>query len=164
MKFISRILAAIIKVVSNILKWLLDWLKNQPPITPGPHITQVDPFLTYPGSVIDIAGSGFAATLDGNAIMVGGQPARVIRASATALKVIASLDARDGPITVATGSNTAVSPNDFKAKSYPLPGSGEDGPPAYFEGAPNLVQGDVPSTGTLRVLVVLVNPTDVVPA
>jgi M6 family metalloprotease-like protein len=132
--------------------------------TPSPHITQVNPFLTYPGSVIDIVGEGFADTLDGNTVMVGGQPARVIHASTTALKVIVSLDALDGPITVDTGGNTWVSPNDFKAKPYPLPGSGEDGPPAYFEGAQNLLQGDLPSTGTLRALVVLVNPTDVVPS
>ncbi len=161
--FIANIFTSIIKAIKNFFKWLADLFKHKPPIPVGPHITQVDPFHTYPGSVIDIIGSGFAATLDGNTVSAGGQPARVIRASTSALKVIASLDAHDGPITVETGGNTGNSPNDFKARPYPLPGSGEDGPPAYFEGGENLQQGDLPSTGTMKVLVSLVNPSDVVP-
>jgi len=152
------------KLLFSFFKKLLDWLRRHPPVSPGPKITRVDPFITYPGSVIDITGSGFAATLDGNTVVIGGQPARVIRATTTTLKVIASLDSHDGPITVATAGNTGTSPNNFKAKPYPKPGGGEDGPPSYFEGGQNLQPGDLPSTGALRVLVVLVNPSDTIPA
>jgi hypothetical protein len=163
MNSFSKFFSSLAQAVLKFLDWLLDLLRQKPPVTPGPHITQVSPVNTFPGSVIDITGTSFTATLDGNNVVVGGQPARVIRASSTSLKVIASLAALDGPITVETGGITATSPKDFKAKPYPLPDSGEDGPPAYFEGAQDLQPGDLPSTGTLKVLVVLVNPSDVVP-
>jgi len=163
MKSVLKFLNSLVTAVSSIIKKLLDWLNGRPPIATGPKITQVDPLFTYPGSVINITGSGFAATLDGNTVMVGGQPARVIRATTTSLKVIASLDAHDGPVTVTTAGNTGTGASNFKAKPYPFPGDGDDGPPSYFEGAQNLQPGDLPSTGTLRVLVVLVNPSDTVP-
>ncbi len=171
--FVANIFQNIAKAISEAIKKFFKWIHDlfghesdeppEPPIPPGPVVTQANPFHTYPGSVIDIAGSGFAPTLNGNNVKVGGQPARVIRASATDLKVIASLDAQDGPITVETGGNTGTNPDDFKARPYPLPGSGDDGPPAYFEGGANLQPGDLPSTGTVKVLVSLVNPTDEVP-
>ncbi len=164
MKVLSRILISILKLLHAILKLIEDWLKGRHPVPAGPVITQVDPFEAFPGDVIDLHGSGFAAALDGNIVTVGGQLARVIRAEATKLKVIVSLDAQDGPVTVQTGGLTANSPQDFKAKPYPTPGSGEDGPPSYFEGGPNLQPGDLPSTGAMPVLVVLVNPTDIAPA
>ncbi len=164
MKVLYQILVAILKFLEAILKLISDWLNKKPPVPIGPVITQVDPFEAFPGDVIDISGGGFSAALDGNTVMVGGQPARVIRAAANKLKVIASLDAQDGPVKVQTGGLTAASPQDFKAKPYPVPGSGDDGPPAYFEGGANLQPGDLPSTGTMRVLVVLVNPKDIVPA
>ncbi len=154
----SRVQLSIIDFLDRILKWILGWLR------PKIQITQVSPINTYPGSVIDITGSGFSTALDGNTVMVGGKPGRVIRGSTTNLKVIVNLEAIDGPITVTNGSNTATSPQDFKAKPYPKPGSGEDGPPSYFEGAQNLQPGDLPSTGTMHVLVALVNPSDIVPA
>lgn len=138
-------------------------IPKRKPLIASPKITKAHPLLTYPGSVIDITGSGFSVALDGNKVFVGGQPARVIRSSNTGLKVIASLDAHDGPIRVEAGSKTGISPSDFKAKPYPVPGSGDDGPPIYFEGAHNLSMGDQPSTGILKVLVSLVNPADVVP-
>lgn len=86
MNLILKIIAFLVETMRTIIKWLLDWVLHHPPSTPGPHITQVNPFFAYPGSVIDITGSGFAAVLDGNIVMVGGEPARVIRASGTALK------------------------------------------------------------------------------
>jgi len=160
----SSFFSSIAKAIRKFFDWIRDLFRHKSPVTPGPHITLVKPFKTYPGSVMDIIGTGFTATLNGNNVMVGGQPARVIRAETTALKVIASLAANDGPITLETGGIIATSPDDFKAKSYPVPGGGEDGPPSYFEGGQNLQPGDLPSTGTMKVLVSLVNPTDVVPA
>jgi len=164
MKSFLKFLKSLLSAGINIIKKLPDWLRGHKPVLPGPKIILVKPVRTYPGSVINIIGSGFAETLDGNTVTVGGQPARVLRATNTELKVIASLASKDGPITVTTSGATATSPENFKAKPYPLPGGGEDGPPSYFEGAQNLQPGDLPSTGTLRVLVVLVNPADTVPA
>ena len=160
---IASFFSSIGKAIRRFFDWVRDLFRRRPPVTPGPKITIVKPFKAYPGSVIDISGSGFDSSLDGNKVKIGGQPARVIRASSTQIKAIASLDANDGPISVEVGGFTGTSPDDFKAKPYPIPGSGEDGPPSYFEGGQNLQQGDLPSTGTMNVLVSLVNPTDEVP-
>ena len=53
---------------------------------------------------------------------------------------------------------------DFRVLPWPASGSGEDGPPIFFEGSGDGSTGDVPTTGTIKVLVCLSYPTDRMPA
>ena len=130
----------------------------------GPSITKFTPVVAYPGSIIEIKGTGFGPLRENNVVSIGGVKARVIEASKTYLKVISSYKTKSGKIKVTVGAVAALSAVNFKLKEYPTPGSAEDGPPILLEGTGTPSSGDVPPTGNLNVLVVLVNPTDVVPA
>jgi hypothetical protein len=111
--------------------------------------------------MLEIRGQNFALDRTENTVTVAGKPAIVVYASSTKLKVITDLATTSGPVKVKIGIYTAVGPYDFQALPYPQ--AVEDGPPIFMTGAGFGLTGDVPSTGTLNVLVVLVNPTDRVP-
>ena len=156
----KKFLTAIAKFINR----LLEWLKYLIAGLQGPSITAIDPITEYAGSIIDITGNNFGSLREQNIVTIGGVTARVIEASPTKLKVLSSVKTLTGKIRVKTGSHEAVSPYDFNVKSYPAPGSNEDGPPIVVDGTGFPSAGDVPPTGTLNVMVVLVNPTDRVPA
>jgi hypothetical protein len=129
----------------------------------APVISHFAPRKGYPGAMLKIYGSHFAATRQDNLVTVGGQPALVVQATTTILEVITDLKTVTGPVEVKVGTHTATSPLPFKVLPYPSPHLEVDGPPILFEGEGLGQQGDVPSTGTLNVLVVLMNPADRVP-
>ncbi len=97
-------------------------------------------------------------------VTVGGKPAEVVYSSPTILKAITELSTGTGSLEVKVGANRASAIYDFKLLPYPKPGVEVDGSPILFAGEGYGQRGDVPPTGTLNVLVVLVNPTDRVPS
>jgi hypothetical protein len=134
------------------------------PFLRGPSIQDFAPRRAYAGAAIEISGSNFSAARAENTVTVGGKPTMVVEASSTRLKVITDRTAQTGPVKVAVGVLTASGPFDFEVLPYPLPGSEQDGPPILFAGQGQGNPGDAPSTGTLKVLISLVNPSDTVPA
>ena len=143
-----------------------DWrlqIRDLFPLRPrGPRITDFDPVAGQPAERMVIRGSGFASTREGNDVTVGGKPAIVVDAQPGTLVALLSADTVTGPVEVTVDGRSAVGPVDYEVLSYPAPE--EDGPPIMFAGAGSAAAGGLPPTGTARVLVVLVAPSDSVPA
>ncbi|MBI2884126.1 MAG: IPT/TIG domain-containing protein [Candidatus Methylomirabilis oxyfera] len=137
------------------------------PLPPsGPVIVDFQPWQGYAGTLMVIAGSGFAEERQANQVEVGGKPARVIAAESNRLTVITHHLSRTGPVKVTVEAVTAMGPRDFAILPWPTPSACDDGPPYSYAGAgvgdaPSA--GTVPTTGTARILVVVCNPTDLVP-
>ena len=136
------------------------------PVT-GPVIADFQPWRGYAGSLVIIVGSGFSEDRSANQVEIGGKPALVIAAESDRLTVISHHQAQTGEVKVTVTGETATGPRNFEVLAWPEPGSEEDGPPFSFPGAgpggaPSA--GTVPPTGTARILVVVCNPTDEVPA
>jgi len=142
---------------------LRDWLELNFPFIVGPTITFFEPTAGPPETLVTIHGSNFSTVRADNQVSVGGQPAFVASASSTELKVITASTIVDGPVKVTVGTHTAAGPQDFLVLGYPSAGAGDDGPPIAFEGAGQGNQGDVNPIGTIRVLVALVTPNDLIP-
>jgi M6 family metalloprotease-like protein len=142
---------------------LYEWLHVRLPWLVGPAITSFTPASGYGGTLIEVDGYNFAQKREDNAVTIAGKPARVITANDTQLLVIAPHDVETGPLELTIGPNTVTGPYDFTLLAYPQPGDGTDGPPIEYEGHGQGQAGDQPSTGTLKVAVALVNPTDKVP-
>lgn len=134
------------------------------PFLTGPVMDSFTPREAHPGAMLVVSGRNFAAKREDNTVTAGGRPALVVAATSTELKVLTSTDAVTGPVRVKVGTRSSTAPYDLVTLSYPRPGSEDDGPPIYFAGAGQGQPGDLPSTGTLNLLVVLVNPTDRIPA
>jgi IPT/TIG domain len=143
----------------ELLSWVLpkwiDWWR-------GPKISDFAPRTGYAGDVLDIVGSGFDADRLENTVTVGGAQAMVLQATPTTLKVLTDDTTVDGPVTVQVGAKTGTGPDDFRLAPYPL--DDQDGPPISYAGQGEGQSGDVSSKGTGKILVVLVNPSDRVPA
>lgn len=131
---------------------------------PGPRIDGFTPAKGYPGTVLEIKGAKFGAARDDNHVEVGGKEALVLEASPNRLKVLAAVGTETGRVQVRVDSLTAIGPYDFKVLKYPVPDSEEDGPPILHMGAGKGQAGGLPSTGTIRLLVMPVHPSDRVPA
>lgn len=140
------------------------YLDRALPLLRGPSVDDFKPRSGFAGSTIVITGRNFSPVRGDNLVSVGGKPALVVEAAAGRLRVISDKGAVTGPVSVKIGAKTAAGPCHFRVRPYPEPGSGKDGPPIYFAGKGLGAAGDVPSIGTLNVLVVLVNPSDRVPA
>ena len=143
---------------------LKEYLDSNLPFLVKPAIADFSPRMGYAGTMLEIRGNGFASARQDNEVSVGGNAAKVVQASPASLKVITDLAASTGPVEVKVGTHIAKGPEDFRIQRYPDPGLENDGPPIHFDGRGEGQTGDLPSTGTLRLLVVLVNPTDRVPA
>ena len=129
----------------------------------GPEIFDFAPPLGRAGCSVSIIGINFSDRLIDNSVEVGGRPARVVAATTTDLTVLTDIDVMDGPVVVSVAGIDATSTTDFRVLSYPT--EAEDGPPIRFAGAgEGNAAGQLPATGTTRVLVALVHPTDRVPA
>lgn len=155
--------AATIRALAASPLKLRDWLDRHLPFVVGPRITHFEPTAGPPTTLVTIHGSRFSAVRHENVVEVGGRPAYVAGASATELKVVTAADVQNGPVKVTVGGHMAAGPQDFLVLGYPSSGAGDDGPPIAFEGAGEGAQGDANPIGTLRVLVALVTPNDLVP-
>lgn len=130
----------------------------------GPQIADFQPYMGYSGTVMTIIGNNFSDIREKNIVKVGGQNAFVVEASPNQLLVLTSPDTSTGTVEVQVDSETAVGPRPFEKLPWPKPGSGEDGPPYSYAGKGyGAGAGGVPSTGTARMLVVVCNPTDLIP-
>ena len=141
---------------------LRDWLEQMIPELVGPRIDSFDPPGAPRGTILTIRGTRFAANRADNQVTIGGATVPVLAASSNELRVLATKEVDSGPVKIKIGARTAVSPYDFVVKGYP--GAGEDGPPVFALGAGDGAAGDVDPIGTLRVLVVVCQTTDRVPA
>ena len=138
-------------------------------------ILDFGPTSGYQGTLVTIEGAGFSTTLSDNHVRIGGVDAVVVSATNVSLEALVGIGATTGPIEVSVAGGTpTTSANDFTLLDWPAADSGLDGPPIFYArpvgGAPKIISApgpaarDLPSTGTIRVLVVPSYPTDVVPA
>lgn len=157
-----------LRIAEHLLdRYKLDRFLELYPLPPsGPAIVDFQPWQGHAGTLLIIAGCGFAEERHANSVEVGGRPARVIAAEPDRLTVITHHQTRTGAVKVTVDGLTAAGPRDFDVLAWPKPDAGDDGPPYSYAGAgtggaPSA--GTVPSTGTARILVVVCNPTDLVP-
>ncbi len=149
--WLSRILNGALRIIQGIFGIF----------TPGPSVSTFNPIRGYPGTALAINGANFASLREDNLVTVGGAKALVVAASASQLKVITSLDTVSGPVKVEVGGKAGSGPVDFDALGRP--DSTKDGPPILYTGSGRGVEQGAPSTGTLRVLVVLCHASDLTP-
>ncbi len=133
------------------------------PLPMNPIILSFEPLEGYQGTLVTITGTNFSATRLDNQVKIGGVAAIVVSATPTQLEALVGFGAADGPVEVTVGGATGVSSDSFKLLDWPTAGSGEDGPPIFYSGAGDGETGDLSSTGTADVLVVVAYPTDRVP-
>lgn len=125
----------------------------------GPRIDSFVPGDGWPGTVLTVAGAGFASARDDNLVTVGGDRALVLAASTTELRVLAGEGTVTGPIEVKTPAGDVTSADVFNVQPWPEPDDVTTmGAPVFFhgpqDGTPKLGVADQP------VLVVLTYPTD----
>ena len=141
---------------------LRDWLDVQLPWLLGPRITSVEAAGGQRGTILTVHGVRFAAKRADNEVKINGTVVPVLATTSDTLKVLATKDVDTGPVTVTVGGRTATSAQPFTVRGYP--GDGDDGPPVLSSGAGDGAPGDVNPIGTIRVMVVLCQATDRVPA
>lgn len=141
---------------------LKDWIDAYLPKWIGPRIDSLDPVWGQRGTILTIRGAHFAAVRSDNHVTIGGREAPVLAATTTELKVLVTKDMDGGPVNLKIGGHTSAAPHDFVLRS--CSGEGEDGPPVFAIGAGNGAAGDVNPIGTIRVLVVVCQSKDQVPA
>ena len=141
---------------------LRDWLDLHIPWLIGPRIDSFDPPGGQRGTILTIRGVRFAPNRSDNQVTIGGKDVPVLAASATELKVLATKDVDSGPVKVKIGTRAATGAYDFAVKGYP--GESDDGAPVFATGAGDGAAGDVNPIGTIRVLVVVCQAADKVPA
>src|SRR5438445_4792971 len=141
---------------------LRDWLDLHIPWFIGPRVDALEPAGGQRGTIITVHGTRFAANRTDNEVTINGTAVPVLAASSNALKVLATKDVDSGAVQVKVGTRTASSPYAFTVKGYP--GAGDDGPPVYGTGEGSGATGDVNPIGTIRVMVVLCQASDRMPA
>lgn len=139
-----------------------DWLEKYHPWLVGPRITAIEPAGAQRGAIVTVRGSGFSTNRADNGVTIGGLAVPVLAASAHELKVLVTRDVDTGKVEVTIGSHTAAAPLDFTV--MPFPGDDDDGPPVFAAGAGDGAMGDVNPIGTIRVMVVVCQASDRVPA
>ena len=138
------------------------WLDHHLPWLVGPRIDSFDPPGGQRGTILTIRGAHFAGTRADNHVTIGGTAVPVLAATDTELKILVTKNVDSGPVKVAVGTHVAAGAHDFSVGGYP--GAGEDGPPVFAMGAGQGAAGDVNPIGTVRVLVVVCQASDKVPA
>ena len=141
-----------------------------------PVITSFSPATGYQGTLVTIEGIGFSSALRDNHVRIGGVDAIVVTATDGHLEALVGFGATTGPIEVSVAGGASTTTTDsFAIVDWPAAGSGENGPPIFYGGpasgsgapkkrwAAGLTHRDLPSTGTINVLVVPSYPTDTVP-
>jgi hypothetical protein len=127
-------------------------------------VASFSPTSGYQGTLIHIEGSGFAEKQTVNKVRIGNVDAIVVESTPTSIDAIVGLNATSGTVEVTVNDETITAADAFTLAPWPGPGSAEDGPPMFYKGAGAGVLKDLPSTGTIKVLVVPGYPTDLVPA
>ncbi|WP_066498163.1 IPT/TIG domain-containing protein [Abyssisolibacter fermentans] len=160
-------------LVSNIKEHLVDpekfqqFIDNHAISTTEPNIIEFQPRKGYSGTTMVIVGHNFSEKRTENFVEVGGKPAHVVESSSNRLLVLTDPFTENGLVKVTVGNSTAVGPGNFEKLPWPKPGSEKDGPPYSFygresgNGIPST--GNIPATGTVKVLVVPSYPTDLTP-
>jgi len=146
---------------------------------PTVEVVDFHPSDAYAGVALAIVGNRFSEDRAANLVKVGNRPAFVVEATTTRLLVLTDPTCETGPVEVTVDGHLATAPRDFHVRPWPAPGTGAEAPPYSYEGrglpgdgggwaaggSPGTASaGDLPATGTARVLVVLTYPTDMVPA
>jgi hypothetical protein len=139
------------------------WLDLHIPWLVGPHISSFDPPNGQRGTIMTVRGWNFAPARADNLVRIGGTNAPVLAASNNELKVLVTKDVDTGPVEVKVGTHTTTGVGNFNITGYPGE-SDEDGPPVFAMGAGAGDAGDVNPIGTIRVLVVVCQAGDMVPA
>ena len=121
----------------------------------APVVESFYPIRGCPGVMLDITGSNFSTTRAANHVTVGGAKAHVVSVNSTNIRVITSYLTKTGPLEVEVSGRSALGPVDFQALPWPSNRVKEDGPPILLTGfSRGRRGGDMPSTGTLSVLIV----------
>lgn len=141
---------------------LRDWLNTHIPTFVGPRIDTFDPSSGERGTILTIHGNNFARNRADNKTTIGSTVVPVLKAEPTLLKVLVTKDVDSGPVKITVGTHSAQSAYDFTIKGYP--GIGEDGPPLFATGKGEGNAGDVNPIGTIRVLIVVCQARDRIPA
>ena len=141
---------------------LRDWLDLHIPWWIGPRIDSVNPPDGERGTVLAIHGQHFATNRQDNQVTIGGTDLPVLSANSTELKVLVTKEVDTGPVKIKVGTHSSTSAYDFVVKGYP--GIIDNGPPVFATGAGNGSAGDVNPIGTIRVLVVICQAKDRIPA
>jgi len=126
-----------------------------------PIIQEFIPTSGFAGSKITIKGENFSFNKAENRVLVGGEEATIITCSDKEIQVITSKKTKTGAVSVEVDGKIAKSAMDYTVIPYPSQ-SNQDGPPIYFEGQ-GMPSAGAPSTGTLDIVVALVNPSDIAP-
>ncbi|MFN8631256.1 MAG: IPT/TIG domain-containing protein [Chloroflexota bacterium] len=145
---------------------LHDWLTHHLPELVGPVVSSISPGSGPRGTVLAIEGANFSTDRLANDVTVGGTSAFVLQAEASRLLVLVGPDTDSGPVEVTIGGRTASSAVPFTVTGYAAPGDDTtDGPPVVTTGVADAPgAGDVNPIGQIRVLVVLLQTSDTVPA
>ena len=141
---------------------LHDWLGARLPWLIGPRIISIAPMGGQRGTILTIRGTHFSTERSDNHVTINGVSVPVLAAKPGELNALVTKDIDSGPVKVQIGSRTASSPVGFTVTAYP--GDGDDGPPVLSSGAGDGAAGDVNAIGTIRVMVVVCQATDQMPA
>ena len=95
--------------LADVILRFWSWLVGLFTGPPGPRIDGFDPGDGWPGTIIEIRGSDFAADRDSNLVKIGGATALVIEAAPQRLLVLAGVSTVTGPVTIAVAGQTGTS-------------------------------------------------------
>ncbi|WP_438854361.1 IPT/TIG domain-containing protein [Agromyces sp. M3QZ16-3] len=140
--------------------WKQPWVRwdHLAPLQPKLSVTDVSPREGWPGTVVEIRGTRFDANRDADVVMIGGDRALVLEASAERLLVMAGEQTQSGPITVEVAGKLADG-GEFSVLDWPDPDDPTThGAPRFFHGP----QDGTPQTNRTnqRVMTIITYPTD----
>ena len=104
-----------IRLIQLISSWLQDLLGS----LLGVRINDFAPRAGWPGTIITIRGGGFSEARDANDVRINGERALIIDAASGQLTVLAGEGTTTGLLTVAVGSNSATTSEQFVVLRYP---------------------------------------------
>ena len=140
--------------------WRQPWVRwdDIAPLQPKLSVTDVSPREGWPGTILEIRGTRFDSNRDTDVVMIGGDRALVLEASADRLLVMAGEETVSGPITVEVAGKLADG-GEFRLLDWPQPDDPTTrGAPRFFHGP----QHGTPQTNrpNQRVITLLTYPTD----
>jgi hypothetical protein len=89
-------------------------------------VTHVEPGHGRPGTEVVIRGSGFAAGLISNAVLIGGVPATILKSEPGELRAVVPARAVSGKVAVSNESGIAIAPSEFTVpRAMTIGGTGQ---------------------------------------